>query len=147
MIVDRIENISNYKFIPEDVILFLKNLTPDISLGRYELKNGNYVNVETYNTKSVSDSKFEAHNDYIDIQLLVSGIERIYYKYIDGLSVAVPYDKTRDIVFYSNSVDGADYVTLNGENFMLIFPHEAHAPQVCVNNILEVKKVVAKVKI
>ena len=99
-------------------------------------------------TKPHEVAKFEAHRDYIDIQLLLSGNERIYYNDVEGLVEAAPYDKSRDIVFFKDSVKKSDYLTLNGTNFALIYPHEAHAPQVSVNDYAEqVKKVVVKVKI
>jgi len=44
-------------------------------------------------------------------------------------------------------VSGSDFVTLDGTNFMMIYPHEAHAPQVVSESISTVKKVVVKVKV
>lgn len=148
MIIDKIENISKYKEIPEFAHTFIKNITPDIKEGRYELGEDNFANVESYLTKPHEVAKFEAHRNYIDIQLLLSGNERIYYNDVEGLVEAAPYDKSRDIVFFKDSVKKSDYLTLNGTNFALIYPHEAHAPQVSVNDYAEqVKKVVVKVKI
>ena len=147
MIIDLIANLSKYVQISAKIADFLANLDVDTQVGRYELGDGNYVNVETYQTKLINEAKFEAHKDYIDIQMLLSGEEKIFFHSIDGLIEIAPYNKEKDITFYSADIVG-DYVTLNGKNFVLIYPHEAHAPQCCVEGSpKEVKKVVAKLKI
>lgn len=148
MIIDNIENISMYRIIPDHVVDFIKSLKKDIKTGRYELIDKDYANVETYTTKPVRSGKFEAHNNYIDIQILLEGSERIYYTGTSDVSVDTPYDAERDIKFYADKIDKSDYVTLNGRNFAMIFPHEAHAPQISADeNLSTVKKVVVKVKV
>ena len=71
MIIDKIENLSIYKNIPDiarDFILSLKKGTP--SLGKHVLSESIYANVETYETKLLENGKFEAHKDFIDVQIL-----------------------------------------------------------------------------
>ncbi len=147
MIIDKLENLSMYRIVPDHVVDFVKNLKSDIKTGRYELIDKDYANVETYTTKSITDGKFEAHNNYIDIQILLDGKERIYYTSTSSVSVDTPYNPEKDIKFYSDRIEKFDFVTLDGTNFAMIFPHEAHAPQVSIDSKTEVKKVVVKVKI
>ena len=142
MIIDKLENISKYSDIPSNIVEFVNNLSKDINLGRVQLNESDYANVEMYETKFSQDAKFEAHKKYIDIQILLDGSERIYYTSLQGLNECEPYNEVRDIVFYKNAIINADYVTLDGTNFAMIFPHEAHAPQVCVGEKSNVKKVV-----
>lgn len=148
MIIDNLNNISLYKNIPSCVVDFIKNLDTNISLGKHVLSDNIYVNVETYCTKQIEDGKFESHNDYIDIQLLLSGSESIYITSVEGLTILTPYDKERDISFYSDPLKGYSFISLNGTNFVMLFPHEAHAPQISPNKSCEeVLKVVVKIKI
>ena len=148
MIIDKLENIDKYSQIPEYVINFIKGLSADTECMRYDLIDEDFVNVETYTTKSIEDAKFETHDNYIDIQLLLDGKERIYLTSRVGLEEVAPYSVEKDITFYKNSVKDADYVTLDGSNFVLIYPHEAHAPQVCLpDGVSIVKKAVAKIRI
>ena len=147
MIIDNLENISMYRIIPDHVIKFIKSLKVDTNTGKVQLLDNDYANIEIYNTKIIEDAKFEAHNNYIDIQILLEGRERIYYTSVDKLDIDIPYDSDKDIKFFKNSVNNNDFITLNGRNFVMIFPHEAHAPQVADSNIQEVKKVVVKVKL
>lgn len=148
MIIDKIENTKLYTQIPDYVCEFLKTLSKDTPCGRYNLSDTDYVNIEEYPTKTISDAKFETHDKYIDIQLLLSGKERIYLDSRDGLKEANPYNSEKDITFYTDDINFSDYVTLDGTNFVMIYPHEAHAPQVSNDNIPHnVKKVVFKLKI
>jgi YhcH/YjgK/YiaL family protein len=148
MIVDKIKNINLYTEIPEHAKDFISKLSNDIQLGRYSLKNDDFVNIETYKTKHIKDAKFETHNKFIDIQLLLTGTEKIYIKTKSELTERPEYNEEKDISFYEASVNNSDYVTLDGTNFVMIYPHEAHAPQIATNNIpYTVKKVVLKIKI
>lgn len=149
MIVDKIEKLKLYKEIPGEVVHFLSELDiNNIKLGKWVLSDCIYVNIEEYNTKDIEVASFESHDKYIDIQLLLKGSENIYYASRDNLSVKVPYDETRDIAFYSDSIQGYPYIKLDGTNFMMIYPHEAHAPQVSINGLAQkVLKVVVKIKL
>lgn len=146
MITDQIKNIDIYQNIPKDAKDFIKNLSKNIKSDRYELNNGNYANVDIYSTKPLTNGKYEAHEKYIDIQLLISGQEKIYYKNRESLTVKTSYDTEKDIIFYNEKPD-RDFIKLDGSNFIVLFPHEAHAPQICVNNPEEVFKVVVKIKV
>lgn len=147
MIIDKLENIQMYRIVPDHIIDFVKRLKKDIKTGRYDLIDKDYANIEEYDTKQISDGKFEAHNNYIDIQILLEGEERIYYTSASSVSVSTPYDSERDIKFFADNIKNFDYVTLNGSKFAMIFPHEAHAPQIAINDtVSHVKKAVVKVK-
>lgn len=149
MIVDKIEKLKLYKEIPSEVVKFLSELDiNNIKLGKRVLSDSIYVNIEEYNTKNIEVANFESHDKYIDIQLLLEGSENIYYASRDNLSVKVPYDETKDIAFYSDSIQCYPYIKLDGTNFMMIYPHEAHAPQVSSGNLSQkVLKVVVKIKL
>ena len=144
MIIDKLENIDKYSQIPTYVVEFLKTLNSK-DFGKYILNDNEFVNIESYMTKKVSDAKFEKHDKYIDIQLLIEGNERIYIKHSDKLKKPLEYNSDKDIMFYGDSIIDSDYVTLDGTNFVLINPYEAHAPQVSIcENCKKVKKAVVK---
>ncbi len=148
MIIDKITNIEKYIQIPVSIHEFIKNLSKETLCGKYNISDTDYVNIETYNTKQIDNAKFETHDKYIDIQLLLQGQERIYFADRVNLQEDKPYNIEKDITFYSNYVGNSDYLTLDSTNFVMIFPHEAHAPQVSSSgNLTEVKKAVFKIKI
>jgi len=55
-------------------------------------------------------------------------------------------DELKDIMFFENSNNKSDFVHLTPYKFVLIFPHEAHKPQIRIKQGL-VKKAVVKLKI
>ena len=135
MIVDKIENISIYNNIPVVAVKFINSLNKNIQLGRYELENGVLPMSKNMKQKLIEKAKFEAHNDYVDIQILLQGNENIFITDKNILTVSEPYDKDRDICFYSDKFDSSMPIMLDSSNFVVIFPHEAHAPQVSINEI------------
>ena len=148
MIIDSLENIAFYNNIPQNVIDFIKTLTPQIEVGRYEIDNDSYANIDVYETKNLNDCKFEAHKNYIDIQMLLSGIEELDYTPVKGLTISEEYDVKRDVMFFENPNRISDSVILEAGKFALIYPHEAHRPQVAFNaNSKTVKKVVLKIHV
>ena len=162
MIIDKIENIEKYSKAPSPlegrgegakltlisakVIDFLQNLTPETPTGRYEIADGVYANVDEYEPKNYENCKFEAHKKYIDIQMVLSGEENLEYRCVDGLKISEEYDEKRDIMFFENPEEKSDYVHLTPFKFALIYPHEAHKPQIKTVSSF-VKKVVVKIKV
>jgi len=148
MIYDDIKNIKSYNIISDNVIAFLINLNSEINTGRYDLGNGIYANVDIYNTKSAENCYFESHRKYIDIQIVLSGKERLDYTDIKNLKVKEEYDENRDIMFYYNPHYPKNTIQLLPGKFALLYPHEAHKPQLQYENVSEhVKKVVIKIPI
>ena len=148
MILDDLTNIREYTNIPEEVTDFIEKLTVTTPDGRYDISDKIYVNVETYDRKSPLEANLESHRKYIDIQLLLSGTERIDYANIDGLEPLQAYDYMKDITFYKRPSSEISSLILNGRNFALFFPQDAHAPQISTlalqNNV---KKVVVKIAV
>ena len=147
MIIDDISNIKKYeKLIPENIIEFLTNLKSDINAGRYEIDSVNYVNIDEYTPRDVNLCKFEAHKDYIDIQMVLQGEEAIDITGVKDLEISEAYDAKRDIMFFKSDIKDFDRIHLTPYKFILIYPHEAHRPQVKTTDT-NVKKAVAKVRI
>ncbi len=148
MIFDTIKNIKNYAEIDEKIADFILTLTDAQACGKVFLSNDNltFANVEEYTTKTLENCKLEAHKKYIDIQLLLSGVEELDYTAVDGLTVSEPYDEIRDIMFFASTDRVLNKVVLEPGNFVLLYPHEAHQPQMAYKNLpAQVKKVVVKI--
>ena len=141
MIFDKIENLDLYN-IPKDAVDFIKNLKPDFPLGRYFISEKIYANVEEYSTKSHVECFFEAHKNYIDIQLLLKGAERIDTVFSEGLRVKEEYNPQRDIEFFFDDKRDVQSIKLEPGVFTVLYPHEAHKPQMNFRGCENVKKVV-----
>lgn len=146
MITDKIENIKIYKEIPTQVSDFLQSLTSEFVTGHYEINEKSFANIDEYQTKPVSNCKFEAHKKYIDIQMLLSGTEELDYISTEGLKITEEYDVNRDVMFFENPSKKPDSIILEPFKFAMIYPHEAHRPQMNIfENSQKVKKVVVKI--
>lgn len=143
MITDNIKNLKNYNVVPETVLNFLMNLPSNA--GHYEIDDKNFANIDIYNTKPLENCKFEAHKKYIDIQMLLEGAEELDYISVDGLKVSEAYDEKRDVMFFENPEKTPDTLQLEPYKFALIYPHEAHRPQ--MGNGQHIKKVVVKIAV
>lgn len=114
-------------------------------LGRYELdENGTYVSIGEYTTKD--SAHFEAHRKYIDIQYLSKGEEYIRVSSMDNITNQVSeYDETRDIEFFDK--DEYREQLLDGNNFLVLFSHDAHMPCMKVDSNMHVRKIVVKIPV
>ena len=146
MITDDIRNIEKYREIPKEICEFIKNMPADC--GRHEINSEDYVNIEIYETKSPEKGIFESHKKYIDIQIILSGTERIDFTDMAGLTVDIPYNDEKDIIFYRRENVNAGRVILKQGQFAVFYPHEAHMPQLTAEGqSVTVKKALVKIKV
>lgn len=151
MIFDHISNIERYKNLGFGIyqgLMFIKNQNENCALGRHQLQDENYANVEEYTTKIVNPNGYEAHKKYIDIQFLLKGKEKILSiprEKIDN-EISQQYDETRDIMFF-NTINTENQSFIIGDGyFVIFFPEDAHQPQLAYKNPELVKKIVVKCK-
>jgi len=118
----------------------------DLEIGRHELEGADlFVNVDEYVTRNEENVLFEAHKKYADIQVLVSGEEKIGVLPLDETNVTVPYDEEKDIMFLT--AEGENYRNAAPGKFFLFFTKDAHRPTVKKAENIQVKKIVVKVRI
>ena len=103
------------------------------------------MNVDEYVTRNEEDVLFEAHKKYADIQVLISGKEKIGVLPLGTTTVTIPYDEEKDIMFLT--AEGENYRIATPGKFFLFFPEDAHRPTVKSAENSPVKKIVVKVKI
>lgn len=149
MIYDKIDNIELYKGLSEDIFIgleYLKNANPEIEKGVHDLNSRVKAIVSEYETKLKNEYGFEAHRQYIDIQGLLVGEERVACMSIEKLKVTKPYSEDNDAAFYAAEGQPQEMIIGNG-HFAIFYPHDGHMPQLCVDVPKKVKKVVVKIKI
>lgn len=150
MVYDKIDNIELYKSLSEDIYLGLKFLASvDISIenGVHIISENVKAIVSEYETKNNNTNGFEAHRNYLDIQYLICGKEIIKCKPVEYLTVTKEYDSKNDYLLLSDDVDNVSELLLGDGYFVLLYPDDAHEPQLCVDRPINVKKVVVKIKI
>ena len=152
MIIDKLENAQFYYGFGEKfqkAFEFLQRTDlKNMGNGRYEIDgNDIYVALQDYNTKSESEGKFEAHKEYIDIQFIVTGSEKLGYGDIEHYSPITEYDKEKDIVFLANKEKENHFVFAKENDFVIFAPQDAHMPCISINESTYVKKAVVKIKV
>ncbi len=98
---------------------------------------------QEYNTKPRAQGFWESHRKYIDIQYVVSGVEHMGFANLQQLTNG-EYDASKDLIMHEGS---GSFVLLPAGMFTLLFPADAHMPQIAVESPHAVKKVVVKVAV
>ena len=102
-----------------------------------------YVNVMERELKQKSDAKLEVHNEYIDIQVLVTGKEEAF-GWSERKDLRMPqgeFDTEKDIQFFDDVPQ--TYYTLRPGQFTVLFPEDGHAPMVGEGTV---RKIIVKVR-
>lgn len=105
-----------------------------------------YISFQSYDTKAWEDCKYETHENYIDVQYVISGEEIITVTTREGLSERAPYNPEKDVTFYENDKRGVDLLLKAGD-FVVVFPDDVHKPKAMNGKPCAVKKAVAKILI
>lgn len=144
---DEAQLAAQIKANPEDWAAAAKFLSHDLSkaeLGRHELtEHGCYANIQEYTTKTAS--KYEAHKEFIDIQVVLAGKEHIFVAPVELAKERLSdYNPEKDIEFYA-AADGEKAVLADKDNWVILFPSDAHMPCMAIDEPAPIRKVVIKV--
>lgn len=146
MVIDKLENLERY--VPlhplfAETVAFLK--TTDLrthEAGKVVLKEGELmVNFADACPKTKEEALLETHNDFIDIQIPLSGVEVMGYTPRTDLPEAA-YNAEKDITFYEGLA--TNYLTVKPGMFTIFFPEDAHAPGITPDGV---RKVIVKVRV
>lgn len=152
MIIDTFDRAMSYdlgplweRVFPEFLKLYAQGET--LELGRYEMGDGAYINVEEYAPKEWSVARYEAHEKMADVQVLVSGDEFIDVFAMRGNEEEAERYDERDLIFLAGKPDvPAVRMHLTPGVFALLLPGEAHKP--CMKAFSgKVKKMVIKLPV
>lgn len=102
-----------------------------------------YVNVMERELKLKPDAKLEVHNEYIDIQVLITGREESF-GWSERKDLSQPlgeFDAEKDIQLFDDVPQ--TYYTLRPGQFTVLFPEDGHAPMVGEGRV---RKIIVKVR-
>ncbi len=144
MIYGKIKDMQLYRDLYkgfDKAIDYINQFDINTPCGRYEIDGDDvFANVsDVVELKSI-DNIFEAHREYIDIQVVFSGNEKLNISYIDDCSIYKKYDEKKDIALF---VGKGNLMDISAEEFYILYPFDCHAVYL---NSEYVKKVVIKVK-
>jgi YhcH/YjgK/YiaL family protein len=147
MIIDDLQNAQRYfglhpKF--KQAFDYIRRQPETPEPGKYPV-DGDCIHASVSLKEGVkaADAKFEAHENYIDIQVCPVGTETIGWKPRHNCTQPrTDYDPVKDVTFYNDKPDM--YFSLHAGQFAIFFPEDAHAPMIGEG---PVKKLVVKVKL
>lgn len=115
---------------------------------RVELGGGVFAMEQVYHAKPREEGFFESHRKYIDLQVIVAGIELMEVEDISRLIVTMDYDAERDFGKYAIDVPTAAKLVLRAGDAALFFPSDGHMPSLRVaGEPTLVRKTVVKVPV
>lgn len=123
----------------------LASLNADAPVGRHEVQGDKlFYTVSLDKTQPLAERRSECHQNYLDIQVVLSGEERYGYS-------LEPLEKVTEDLFNKCDVGfglprSERFVTLHTGEFIVFAPNCPHRPLVAINDEpAEVKKAVIKI--
>lgn len=118
----------------------------DLSLGRHDVNDSFFYNVIEYDTTNEVDKFYESHRKYVDIQMLISGVEVMQVADVCRLQELVQYDSSKDCTLYK-SMGCSSITVLRPNSLMILYPKDAHRSMPYHSKVCHVVKIVGKVRI
>ena len=149
MIYDTLAHIDTYRGISahmDRAIEYLKRTDLSaLSAGRYEVDGSNvYLMIQEPDFRAPADAQFEAHRRYADIQLALTDGEAISCLSVERIAKWTPFDAEKDICFSDVEEKGTP-LPLPAGTFMILFPQDAHMPNIKWGTAARGRKAVVKV--
>lgn len=132
--------------LQEALTLALATRPQEKTPGSYALQGDNiFMNVMQFATQQAEQKKAELHQQYIDIQVLLAGEERILFGIAGSARQCEEMHVAEDYQLCGQIAD-AQAIVLKPGMFAIFMPGEPHKPGCVVARCGEIKKVVIKVR-
>ena len=134
MIFDTITNADRYAALhplfPRAFEFIRQTDLLSLAPGRYPIVGEDlFVIVESVAGRSRDKAKLECHRKYIDIQLVLDGVDEMGWKSLSDCSEPVDiYNEKKDIQFFRDSP--SSWIATPPGAFCIFFPEDTHAPLV-----------------
>ena len=116
--------------------------------GRVEIDGDRvFALVQSYETTSGGEPKFEAHRKYADIQYITAGAEMIGWTTLEKMTATGEYDPAKDVILGKATASDVTPVKLFAGELGVFYPSDAHAPKQAVGTPVTVHKIVVKVAV
>lgn len=129
MIFDNLSNAMQYAGLSprfEKAFRFLTETDLNALTERVDLEgNDLYVLPQQPALKTREEARWEAHRRYADIQVVLSGEERMEYAPMDSLTVTEEYNEAKDVIRFSGE---GILLRFRAGDFAVYFPQDVHKP-------------------
>lgn len=147
MILDHINNAESYLKLHQNFKLgfdFINSFDASyFKEGKHEILGDDVFALVFNLTNFEPNTKLEAHNNYIDIQFVLKGNEKMGWKNrLDCTKPESNFNQEKDVQFFLDQ--STHHFLLKEKHFTIFFPHDTHAPLLNNDPLL---KIVIKVKV
>lgn len=151
MVLDTLANAARYESLNSrfaKAFAYLHTVDGTQELGRHDLDGDLcFALVQTYETKPLEKSLFEAHRKYIDVQFIQSGRETILWAPLATMKdETMAYTEEKDAALWKLTADITP-LHVSAGHFAILWPEDAHAPCIEWDKPEQVFKVVVKVAV
>ena len=150
MVIDKIQNAAVYYGLGprfQTALKWLEQVDPStLTPGQKVEIDGKDVYATLAETETVlpEAAKLEAHQNYADIQYLISGVETVGYILEGPVQPKEEYNPTKDVQFFTGE---QDVLTVRPGTFYIVWPQDFHAPKRARAQPVPVRRLVVKVKL
>ena len=147
MIFDKITNIDRYRGLHPNLDLAISYIFDHAGKlpERVDISGSDvYANTFSYVTVPDNESFFEAHEAYADIQIMLSGKERVAVSNVSVLKVDENHPE-KDFWVLSGAEEVS--IILSPETFLIVLPRDAHKLKMQLDAPSPVTKSVFKVRV
>ena len=149
MVLDTLEKIDMYEGLHPSfskVIAYLKDLDfNSLQRGKIVVDDDFYINVDEADLKDAQSASLEVHNAYIDIQIPITGSEKMGWRSRSTCkNVHKPYDAAVDMALYNEQPTTMTLVQ-PGE-FTVFFPEDGHQPGIAPTTA-HYRKIIVKTRV
>lgn len=147
MIVDRLSCFKTYIKLHKNFSMisnFMKLNTLNTLEEGHHIISGESVFLSINRYETQTNKNFEAHKQYIDLQIVLEGNEYIKWCPLSETCPITNYDIHKDITFLTGK--GQKFLATQ-DLFFIFFPEDAHQPGITFESPKYVKKAVFKIKI
>ncbi len=148
MILDSLNQANRYKDLQPGFAagfdFLARNDLAELPAGRHEIDGKRvYAIVARGPGRSRDQAQLETHERYIDIQMVLSGIDEMGWKPKAAcVTAATEYDTGKDLQFFAGAPD--TWFQVLPWQFAIFYPQDAHLPMISTG---EIHKIVVKVAV
>lgn len=144
MIIDSIENLANYNLLEEDINSIIDK-AKKLNLNEVQMISDGYYSVQEGTSIHCSQKDFEKHEEYIDIHLILEGLEMFSWNIAKNAIASSDYYEENDIQFYTS--DDKHLFKVEKNMFYAVYPWDLHKPAIYTEAPYNFKKIVFKIKV
>ncbi|GDX07583.1 N-acetylneuraminate anomerase [Buttiauxella sp. A111] len=149
MILGRISELTTQTGIAPQLLAIIKqalSLHPEtLSPGRHEIDGDDiFMNVMAFDTAEPQSKRYEQHREYLDVQVLLNGQERIDFGPL-GSAIAPDIYHEDDDYLLCDAVSPCQTLHLQPGMFAIFLPGEPHKPGCISETAQTISKAVIKV--